>query len=82
MSTVDQILAAPSVIGATWKLRSQETEPVDLTETLLVGQWPENEDVFLPDNRVPVDVTDYSDGGKYRCKLTLTYHTHMIRSVS
>lgn len=74
MSTVDQVLATSGVIGATWKLRSQEAGPVDLTETLLVGQWPENEDVFLPDNRAPVDVTDYSDGGKYRCKSMLGSH--------
>ncbi|KAK3319539.1 hypothetical protein B0T19DRAFT_487873 [Cercophora scortea] len=52
-------------LGATWTL----TQPDDLSpaeSTFTVGNSADSAQALQPDYRVPVDLTDYQDGGKYR----------------
>ncbi|KAK3312680.1 hypothetical protein B0H66DRAFT_631357 [Apodospora peruviana] len=81
MTSADEVLSASGVIGATWKVGAQtpqlgasgSSESLFSLMTLLIG--PFTEDVILPDNRIPVDPSDYADGGKYRAivKLIIRY---------
>ncbi|KAK4195717.1 hypothetical protein QBC40DRAFT_300960 [Triangularia verruculosa] len=72
MTTLENILKDPAVAGAYWNL----TNPEDMSpaeSTFTIGGY--SEAVFEPDNRTPVDETDYADGGKYRSivKIVMRY---------
>ncbi|KAK0724125.1 trypsin-like cysteine/serine peptidase domain-containing protein, partial [Lasiosphaeris hirsuta] len=63
MESVETLLGPASITGALWTLGHPE-DPEPSESTFTVGDY--SEAVFEPDNRLPVDVTDYQDGGKYR----------------
>ncbi|VBB81500.1 Putative protein of unknown function [Podospora comata] len=72
MTTLESILKDPAVAGAYWTLSNPEDmSPAESTFT--IGGY--SEAVFEPDNRTPVDETDYADGGKYRSivKIVMRY---------
>ena len=77
MPSADEVLSASGVIGATWKVGAQtpqlgspgSSEFLLSLLPLLIGNYATGEDVFLPDNRIPVDPSDYANGGKYRGRL-------------
>ncbi|KAK5651828.1 hypothetical protein OQA88_11597 [Cercophora sp. LCS_1] len=77
MSSADEVLAAPGVIGTVWKVGAPTIKPSAsaLKNPYLPGSFSGVEGVFEPDNRLPVDPNDYAEGGKYRSivKLIIRY---------
>ncbi|KAK4164694.1 trypsin-like cysteine/serine peptidase domain-containing protein [Cladorrhinum sp. PSN259] len=72
MTTLETAFKDSSLVGASWTLSlPEDMNPAESTFT--IGNY--SEAVFEPDNRTPVDETDYQDGGKYRSvvKLIMRY---------
>ncbi|KAK3361856.1 hypothetical protein B0T24DRAFT_684090 [Lasiosphaeria ovina] len=64
-STIESSLQQKGVFGATWTVgKATDLTPADSESTFTIGDY--GEAVFEPDNRKPVDPSDYQDGGKYR----------------
>lgn len=69
-STIESSLQQKGVFGATWTVgKATDLTPADSESTFTIGDY--GEAVFEPDNRKPVDPSDYQDGGKYRCECAL-----------
>lgn len=74
MTTLEAAFKDSSIVGAYWTLGlPEDMNPAESTFT--IGNY--SEAVFDPDNRTPVDETDYQDGGKYRCKFCTIFQVSL-----